>query len=289
MGAASAAAAAAVGPLAIAPILAVGLAGAALTATVRALAGDSPASLTGAVLAPLLLIAQLFDPAYAHGLDLIRACVSIAALGWTVVELARPSTSPLVALLPAVVAAILSPGNVALVAVAGARAITSPWERPRWAFALPVLGALAILIAVLSGIAHDGMLRALGDRWAGAAAHRCSPATLLELAAATLGPITAVAALAGLPWLCRARHGEIALGAAGLGAVLLGLRSGVVAPELVALAALSTGLAIGRFAGLVRMSSAQAILGATASLLVVLPPAWTVVEHGTRPPIHAPR
>ena len=282
MGAASAAAAVGLGAHAPAPVIALGLAGAALSAAIRALAGDSPASLTGAVLAPLLLIASVVDPSLSHGVALIRACIAIAAAGWTLVELARPTTSPLVALLPATIAAILSPAYVALVAIAGSRLITAPWQRPRWAIGVPIAGALALVLAVIAGIAAHGSAGALGDAWTGAARSPRGLPAVLELTATTLGPITAVAALAGLPFLARVRHAELAVGTIVLGALLVSMRSGAVDPSLVGIAVLSTGLAVGRLAGMIRIAAGQAALGATLAVLVLLPPAWTVIEAGSR-------
>lgn len=253
-------------------VVACGAAGASITAAVRALVGDSPASIAGAVLAPLLAIATLFDPALAVT---ARGFIAIAALGWTVVELARPTTAPLVAVLPACVAAILDPGLAALVPIAGARLITAPWQRPRWAIAVPIMGGLVAALAVLACLARSGPLAALGDRWCGLVAH---PTTLRLLAAdtaATLGPMTAVAALAGLAVLARPRHAELATLVAGLGAALVALRTGAIGPSLVAVAALSAGLAVGRFAGAIRIASGQAVVGATTAVLLLLPPAWT--------------
>jgi len=272
MGAVSAAAAAGLGALAPAPIIAVGLAGAATTAAIRALAGDSPASLAGAVLAPLLLIAQVFDPSLAHGVALLRACIAIAAAGWTIVELARPTTSPLVALLPATIAAVLSPVYVALVGIAGSRLVTAPWQRPRWAPLVPAVGAIALVLAVISGLAPHGPLAVLGDAWGGAARAPQGPGSLVAQLGATLGPLTAVAALAGLPFLL-------------LGGFLVGLRTGSVDPSLVVVGALASGLAVGRLAGMIRLAPGQAIAGATVGALVLAPPAWTVIEHGSRVPI----
>ena len=285
MGAVSAAAAAGLGALAPAPIIAVGLAGAATTAAIRALAGDSPASLAGAVLAPLLLIAQVFDTSLAHGVALLRACIAIAAAGWTIVELARPTTSPLVALLPATIAAVLSPVYVALVGIAGSRLVTAPWQRPRWAPLVPAVGAIALVLAVISGLAPHGPLAVLGDAWGGAARAPQGPGSLVAQLGATLGPLTAVAALAGLPFLLRLRHAEVAVGTLLLGGFLVGLRTGSVDPSLVVVGALASGLAVGRLAGMIRLAPGQAIAGATVGALVLAPPAWTVIEHGSRVPI----
>lgn len=290
MGAASSAAAVGLGAHAPAPIIAIGLAGAAQTAVIRALAGDSPASLVGAVLAPLLLIASVVDPSLADGMALVRACIAIAAAGWTVVELARPTTSPLVALLPAMIAAVLSPAYVALVAIAGSRLITAPWQRPRWAIGVPIVGALALVLAVLAGASAHGSLGALGDLWIGALRSPRGLPAVLELAAITLGPITAVAALAGLPFLARVRHAELAVGTIVAGALLVSVRSGAVDPALVGIAVLSTGLAVGRLAGMIRLAVGQTALGATLAVLVLMQPVWTVIEGGSRVSgVHASR
>jgi hypothetical protein len=271
---------------------AVGLAAAAFAAVIRVLDGDSPAALTAAVVAPLLMLASFAEA----GGELVRAAVALAAVGWTVTELARPvdsgkaitgardpaspvdpwsSLRPLVAVLPAVVAAVLDPAFVALVAIAGARLLTAPWPRPRWVACVPIAGIVAILVAVIAGTAWTG----LGARWFGAAAHPISVAALAEAAAAVLGPLTAVAALAGITALARTRYAELALGAAIAGAILVDLRAGVVGVASVGLAAMLAGLAVGRLAALIRLPSGQAFAGAVAGLLVIVPPAWTALEH----------
>ncbi len=282
MGAASAAAAAGLGAHAAGPIVAVALAGASLAAAVRALAGDSPASLSGAVLAPLLLIACLFDPALAHGVPVIRGCIAIAAAGWALFELARPTTSPLVGMLPAIIAAVLSPAYVALVAIAGSRLVTAPWQRPRWAIGVPIVGVLALVLAVMAGLAYHGSLARFGDAWCGAPRAPRGPGSLLELTGSTLGPITAVATVAGLAFLVRVRHAELAVGTIVLGALLVSIRTGAVDPSLIGIAALTAGLAVGRLAGMIRFVPGQAVAGVTIALLVLVPPAWTVIEHGSR-------
>lgn len=290
MGAASTAAAAGLGAHAPGLLVAIGLAGAAMTAAIRALAGDSPASLAGAVLAPLLLLACVLDLGLAHGVALIRACVAIGAAGWTVVELARPTTSPLVALLPATIAAILSPAYVALVVIAGSRLVTAPWQRPRWAIGVPIIGALALVLAVIAGVAAHGSLAALADAWCGAPRAPRGLATMLDSAASTLGPVTSVAALAGLPFLLRPRHAEVAVGTIVLGAWLVSVRTGAVDPAVIGVAALSAGLAVGRLAGMIRLPSGQAVAGATIAALVLAPQAWTVIELGSRVSVeHASR
>ncbi len=277
MGVVSAAAAAGLGERAPIELVACGVAGASITAAVRALIGDSSASLAGAILAPLLLVALLFDPAI--GGASARAWIAIAAMGWTVVELARPTTSPLVAVLPATVAAVLDPSFVMLIAIAGVRLVTAPWERPRWAIAIPIMGVLCAVLALIACVAQGGAFRALGDQWTGHAAETIGLARLIAHGAQAMGPVIAVAALAGLAVLARPRHAEVAVAACIAGALFVGMRSGGAGPSLIALASLTTGLAVGRFAGAIRLGAGQALAGATAGALLLVPPAWTAIEH----------
>jgi hypothetical protein len=264
-------------------VIGCGAVGAALSAAVRALAGDSPAQLAGAVLAPLLVVSTLFDPVLAAHATW-RAWLAISALGWTIVELARPTTSPLVALLPECAAAVCDPSFVALVPIASARVVTAPWRRPPWALAIPVAGTLVFLLGILACTAKSGTFAALGDRWCGAPSASREPLVLAMLAADRLGPMVAVAALGGLVVLVRPRHAEIAVLACLAGAALVSVRTGAIGPAVIALASVSVALAIGRFAAMIRFPAGQAVVAATAGLLLVLPPAWTAVEHGHRVP-----
>jgi hypothetical protein len=280
----------------------VALTGMALAAVIRVLAGDSPAALSGAVVAPILAVASFADA----GGEPVWAALALAAAGWTVVELARtpgaaapagdppdhrPDAapggalgSPVVVVAPAVIAAVLDPSYVALVAIAGASLVTRRWRRPRWAAAVPVAGALAIALAVVAGTSWP----ALGARWFGAAAHPVAAGGLAGFAGrvgAALGPLTAVAALAGLASLARARYAEAAVASAVVGAALVDVRAGALGPASIGLAALLAGLAIGRLAAMIRIPSGQAIAGATIGLIVAAPPAWSAFEHGP-PPAH---
>lgn len=242
-------------------VIATGLCGAAITAAIRALAGDSPASLAAMVLAPLLAIATLFE----LGLAEAQGLVAIAAAAWTCVELSRPSTSPLVALLPAAVAGVLDVAFAPMAPIAAARVMTAPWRRPRWAIAIPIAGAIGFVVRVaiyLSTPYHPSSLAAYAA----------------ELASA-LGPLMATAALAGLVSLVRPRHAEIAVSASIVAALVVGLRSGAVASSLVALAALAAGLAISRFAAQIRLAPGQTFVGALAGALLLLAPAWSVLAR----------
>lgn len=273
MGVVSAAAAIAItrDPL---PVGAAGLAGAALAAAVRALAGDAPASLVAAVLAPLLVVASFAEHGFLHTAPLLAT----AAIAWTVVELARPSTSPLVAMLPASIAGVLEPAAIVLVPLAGVRLVTAPWQRPRWAVAVPIAGALAVALAAIAGGAGEGAFAALGARWFGPA-HPIGAPALAHATADALGPLAAVAALAGLALLAKLRLAEVAVAACAVSALLVDLRAGATGAATLAIAGLAAALATGRFAATIRMPSIQAVAASTAAVLLVVPPAWIVVEH----------
>jgi hypothetical protein len=212
----------------------------------------------------------------------IWALLALAAAGWTVAALARPTgpRSPLIAI-PAAVAGILDPSFVGLLAIAGAR-LTATWQPARgrhWVLAAPAAGIAAIALAALGGTIWP----ALGAWWLGAA-HPIAPLALAGAAAAALGPLTAVAALAGLAAVARPRHAEIALAAAVAGAILVDLRAGAPGTATIGLAAVLAALAIGRLAAMIRLASGQAVAGATLGLLMLLPPVWTTLAH--RPATH---
>jgi hypothetical protein len=252
------------------------LAGAALAATIRTLAGTSPASLCGAVLAPLLALALLAD----HGALDVRACLASAAAGWTIAELARTTSHPLVAMLPAAIGAVLSPALVPLVPLAGVRLVTAPWQRPGWVVVMPALGVVACTIATLAGIADDGALAMLAAHWFAAPRDPVPVSTLAARAGDALGPLVAVAALAGAVVAARVRLAELALAAWIAGALLVDLRAGAIGPTTLAAAALCTAVAVGRFAASIKLASGQALAGAVASALLLVPPVWATIEHG---------
>lgn len=247
------------------PLLAIaaGVAGAAMTACVRSLttSTDAPASMTAMVLAPLLALATLFELEAVAARDLI----AIAAAAWTCVELARPlpRVSPLVALLPAAIAALIDPVFTPMLPIAGARVMTAPWQRPKWALAIPIATALGALVR-------------LGASWTEPAG-TIDPAAYASLVATALGPLMATAALGGLVALARWRHAELALASSVVLACILGVRDATVAPSLVALAALLSGLAVARLAGQIRIAPGQAFAGATAGAVLLLAPAWSVI------------
>lgn len=251
-----------------------GLAGAALAAAVRSLAGEAPAALVAAVLAPLLVIVSFAE----HHLVHVSPLLAVAAIAWTIVELGRTTPSPLVAMLPATIAAVLDPAAVALVMLAGTRLVTAPWNRPKWAIAIPIAGGLAVVLALIAGSAHEGAFAKLGTHWFGPA-HQIGAPALARLLGDALGPLTAVATIAGLALIAKLRLAELAVAACAIGALLIDLRAGAVGGATLGIAGLCAALAIGRFAATIRMPSLQPIAGITVAMMLLVPPAWTVVEH----------
>lgn len=253
-------------------IAAAGLAGAALAGAVRGLAGDQPASLVAAVLAPLLVLASYAE----HGLVHAMPLCAIAAIAWTVVELARTTSSPLVALLPATIALVLDPAAVVVLAIAGVRLVTAPWERPRWVVAVPIFGVLAVLVAVIAG--EGRAFTALGAHWFGPA-HAVGAPALARQTGEALGPLTAVAAVAGLAWIARPRLAELAVIGCAIGGLLVDARAGATGGTTLGMAGLAAALAIGRFASTIRLPPLQAVAAATVAMMVLLPPALTVISR----------
>ena len=257
--------------------IALALLAAGLAAALRALNGDGAAAVAGTAIGGLVAIVTLLE----LGGDPARHAIAAAAAAWTIAELARVDAthSPLVAMLPACLAAVLDPSYVALVTIAGARLVTAPWQRPRWIAAVPALGLVMMLFALL---AVSGPLAGLGAAWTGHPLHAANVATLATRLGDVLGPIAGVAAITGFAFLVgRGRHAQLAIVACAVGAVLVALRGGgLVAP--IALAGLSAGLAVTRFAATIRLATGQAVVGATLGLLLILPPAWSTIEHLAR-------
>ena len=251
----------------------VGVAAAAVAAAVRALAGEGPAPVAAAFAAPLLLVAALADQTQASP----RAVLAIAALGWTIAELARPSRYALVVLVPALAATVLDPALASLAVLAGVHVVRIA-DQPRWTLATPLVGGAAVGLAGLAGTVWP----ALGDMWFAAPAHPVAIERLAWLGADALGPVLAVAAVAGFGLVLRARLGELAIVASCAGAVLGDLRAGAIDPATLALAALLAGIAIARLAAMIRIPSGQAIAAATLGALLIAPPAWSsALRHDT--------
>lgn len=256
--------------------LALGLAGAATAAATRRLAGDAPAALAAALATALLCAALLVD---AHAAT-IRHALAVAGCAWTLAELAapyQPDSTPLVAMLPAIVAGVLDLAFVPLIPIAGARLVTAPWRRPRAIVVVPIAGALATLVGALALARTTGSLGELGDAWLARGAHPVAPATLATHLADTLGPFVIVAAVAGLAaFVHRDRYTQLALVATLAAALVADRRAGSIGAPTVALAALLAGQAIGRLAGTIRLATGQAIVATTLGLLVIAPAALAI-------------
>ena len=247
-------------------------AGAALAAAVRALAGDGPGALVAAALAPLLALAGLAE----HGLVGLVPCAALAAIAWTIGELARPSPSPYVAMLPAVIAGVLEPAAIALVPLAATRLVTA-LPRPRWGIAVPIAGGLAVMLAVIAGSARTGALATLATHWFGGPPGSTGAGAVAHAIGDAIGPLAGVAAVAGIGLLAKLRLAEVAVLACAGGAILVDLRAGAVGPATLGIAALCAALAIGRFAATIRLPPLQAVAGATVALMLLLPPVWTAI------------
>jgi hypothetical protein len=252
------------------PIVAVsvGLCGAALAATIRAFLGPALVGAIAAAGGATLGVIDLLAVA-PH----VRAALAGAAGLFALSELARakaPNASPLPAAGAALLASVLDPSYVGLVAVSGIAWLIAPVPRPRGVLALPLLGGLATIVAIVLAC---GGHSALWQAWLGhATAHRDPLATLLR-AGDLVGPMAACAGLAGVV-LCLA-HGRLAAAAvASIVAVTaaMSLAGGFVAPAVPLVAALGAGIAIGRLAALVRLPVGQAFVGATAGFVLAVVP-----------------
>jgi hypothetical protein len=254
-------------------IVALAALAAAAAAAVRAYAGSSVAAAVTAGAAALLVALAVLD---LPGLDLPRAAAAAAAGLFAIAELARPlpvDASPLPAVGGALVAGVLDPAYVALLPLAGVRLLVGPWSRPRWAFVVPIAGILGVGLAVLGACARSGVFAELWHVWAarGGSDH---PLDLLAQAGDTLGPIAAIAALAGLgACTLRGRYaGAAALGVVA-GAIATDLACGTLGAATLAIAGVAAGVGVSRLAATVRWPTGQTFLGATAGFLIVVAPA----------------
>jgi hypothetical protein len=255
---------AAVGALARSPELAVAatLLGAALAAAVRAFVGAGAIAAVSAVTAAVLGVLGWFELATPSA----RAAIAGAAAMFAICELVRrvADASPWPALGAAVLAAMLDPAYAALPIVAAIVVVAVSRRRPRWLIALPIVCAALAVIVVLVHLRGsppprhvDATLRAIGDG---------------------LGPLTALAALAGIVQ-CASR-GRVAA-AAILGVVALtaafALSSARTIPAVPIVAGLAAAVAIGRLASLVRVPVGQAFVGIAISFVLVVVPAMSVL------------
>jgi hypothetical protein len=254
--------------------LAIGVLAASTAAAVRAFAGSSAAATTSAGAAALLVALAVLD------LDAVdpngRDCLAAAAALFAIAELARPlpvDASPYPAIGASLAAGVLDPSYIALLAIAGVRFLLGPWPRPRWALAVPMLGTLAIGIALLAACAQGGIFAELWRVWA-ARSGDATPLDLVTRAGDTLGPIATIAALCGLA-VCalRGRYAAAVTLAVATGALAVDLVSGALGVSTLAIAAVACGVGLARLTAIVRWPTGQTFVGATAGFLIVVAPA----------------
>ncbi|HUS28861.1 MAG TPA: hypothetical protein VMZ53_10130 [Kofleriaceae bacterium] len=275
---ASAGAAAALGMRAGAPdwevAAATGLLAAALAAAVRAFAGPSLAAAVAGVAAALLGTLTVLELPH---LVLSRGAIASAAAMFAICELVRPmppEESPLPSIGAAVLAGVLDPSFVALVPITGWRYVRGPWPRPRGALALPIAGALACILAAVAAVVPSTFLSDVWTAWTQRDGVVHAPLDVIARAGDALGPITAVAAVAGLG-VCatRGRLAVVSIGAIVVGALAVDLALGSVGAAVPTIAALGAGVAIARLTAMVRWPAGQTFVGAVAGFMMVLAPA----------------
>lgn len=253
--------------------IAIGALAAATAAAVRAFAGPSLAAATTAGAAALLVALGVLE---LHAPELWRGTLAAAAALFAIAELARPlpvDASPLPAIGGALVAGVLDPSYVALLAIAGIRLLLGPWTRPRWSVVVPITGVLAVGIAVLAACAQAGIFAELWTVWTAREGTE-APLALLVDCGDILGPIATVAAAAGLA-VCatRGRYAAAAMLAVFAGTLGVDLACGVLGAGTLAISAAGAGVGLARLAAIVRWPTGQTFVGATAGFLVVVAPA----------------
>ncbi len=148
---------------------------------------------------------------------------------------------------------------------------------PRWVIAVPIAGAVLVVLAIITGTARDGALGSLAVSWYGPRGRDASAGASLFSLGDALGPLLVVAAGAGTITLARVHLASLAIVACAIGAVLVDLRTGATGAFTVGLAALCAGAGIARFAGMIRLRSGQAITAATCGVMLLVPPLWTLI------------
>lgn len=252
--------------------VALGLAGAAIAAAVRAFAGASGAATAAAVIGALLGgLALLAIPG-----ELVRGPLACAAAAFAIAELVRPappSASPWPAIGAAALAGVLDPSFVVLVAIAGWKLMNSPWARLRYAPAVPAVGVLGGALAMAAGLRWTH----LWTVWSGHAPRAIELWRTAAVHGDALGPVAAVAAVAGLAIAAmRGRYALASLVGVTVASAAVALRSGVLAPAALTCGAVAAGVAIARLAALVRWPAGQVVVGATAGFLAVAAPALVI-------------
>ncbi|HEX4453726.1 MAG TPA: hypothetical protein VH143_22805 [Kofleriaceae bacterium] len=242
--------------------LAAALLGAALAAAVRAFVGAGGIAAISAATGAALGVLGWFELATPSA----RAAIAGAAAMFAICELVRRSaeTSPWPAVGAGALAAVLDPTYAALPVVAVMVVVASlPRRLRRWSIGLAIgCGAIAAVVAVVhvggSAPRHIGAtLRAIGDG---------------------MGPLTAVAALAGIVQ-CASRGRLAAAATLGIVALiaLIAVMTGREIPPVPIVGGLAAAVALGRLASLVRLPVGQAFVGVAVGFVLVVVPAWPLV------------
>jgi hypothetical protein len=163
----------------------------------------------------------------------------------------------------------------------GATAIPKPPRPglpPRWVIAVPIAGAILVVVAIVAGAARGGSFGSLGRSWFGPRLADAPPLEALAHLADALGPIAVVAVIGGLAVLARVHLASLAVFSCAIGSVLVDLRAGAPGAATLGLAALCAGVGVTRLAGTIRIRSGQAITAAMCGAILLVPPVWTAAE-----------
>ena len=163
----------------------------------------------------------------------------------------------------------------------GATAIPKPPRPglpPRWVIAVPIAGAILVVVAIVAGTARGGSFGSLGLSWFGPRLADAPPLEALAHLADALGPIAVVAVIGGLAVLARVHLASLAVFSCAIGSVLVDLRAGAPGVATLGLAALCAGVGVTRLAGTIRIRSGQAITAAMCGAILLVPPVWTAAE-----------
>lgn len=244
---------------------------AATAAVVRAFVGGSAAATVASTVAALLGALFVLELP-----DVARSAFATAAGLFVVSEIVRPQpvdASPLPSIGAALVAGVLDPSFIALVPVVGVRFILGPWSRPRGSIALPILGVLATGLAILAATLP---IHELWNLWTGKMGSDPNPLQLLVRLGDIVGPIAAVAAIAGFATISSRGHYAIAsVAAIVVGAVAVDLATGSIGVATVACTAFAAGLGIARLTAMLRWPAGQAAIGAAAGFMMLVAPVLT--------------
>lgn len=202
---------------------------------------------------------------------------------FAIAELARPMPpkwSPLPAVGASLLAALLDPSYIALPAIAGIRFMRGPWPQPRGSVALPIAGVLGIGLATIAALSHGGMFADLWLAWSARTPAHAPIPDVLARAGDLLGPISAVAALAGIA-TCATRGMFPATSVIGVaaGAIAVDLATGTLGTATPIVGALGAGVAIARLTTMVRWPAGQAFVGAAVGFMLVVAPALALAAR----------